>query len=228
MTVCTILLVEFLVIILYLPETFQGSQSEPIAGAPDTDSSSVTESTPLISPPTSNASANRVSSTRNVILVISSYMLFEISWVFYSLLFILYIISPKPTGPTMDPGTLALVVFVPGLVALLLQLVSFTYFVTKFGLERCYCTALLLVSISFCLNPFIGFEGVFVALLMTIQIVRGFANMILTSCSLILVCLPVFSLLTNRLGNSCLRKCWARRTGCCLASARLYKYLACW
>jgi hypothetical protein len=194
---------------MFLPETFTGNQREYSIALADSEP----EGMSLISPPATNA-ANPIENRRNVVLVIVSYMIFELSQTSYTLFLILRITTPKPIGVGTDPVKFGLAGLIVGLASVFLQFFSFTFFVNRFGIQGCYCYALLLVSVTSCLTAFIPFEGVFLTFILIIQISRSFANMLLTSCSLILVRTPAGCLLTNRLKKLCLLENWEWRTGC--------------
>src|SRR5271170_372484 len=210
MTISFILAIECIVIIMFLPETFNDNQREYTIALADSEPDGIS----LISPPATNAAANPIENRRNVVLVIVSYMIFELSQTSYTLFLILRITTTKPIGAGTDPVKFGLAGLIVGLASVLLQFFSFTFFVNRFGIQGCYCYALLLVSVTSCVTAFIPFEGVFLTFILIIQIIRSFANMLLTSCSLILVCAPAGCLLTNRLKKLCLQENWEWRTGC--------------
>ena len=92
-TISFILAIECIVIIMFLPETFTGNQREYSIALADS-----AEEMSLISPPATNAAANPIENRRNVVLVIVSYMIFELSQTSYTLFLILRITTPKPIG----------------------------------------------------------------------------------------------------------------------------------
>jgi hypothetical protein len=210
MTISFILAIECIVIIMFLPETFNGNQREYSIALTDSEP----EGMSLISPPATNAVANPIENKRNVVLVIVSYMIFELSETSYTQFLILRIITPKPIGAGIDPVKFGLAGLIVGLVSIFLQFFSFTFFINRFGIQGCYCYALLLVSVTSCVTAFIPFEGVFLTFILILQIFRSFANMLLTSCSLILVRTPADCFLTHRLKKLCLQENWEWRTGC--------------
>ena len=209
-----ILAIECLVIVIFLPETFNGNRREFGIALVDGE----TEGISLISPPTT--ASIPVENKRNVILVVLSYMFVELSQTSYTLFLLLCITTPKPIGTGIDPIKAGLAGLLAGLSSLLLQFFSFTFFINRFGIQSSYCSGLILVSVASCITAFIPFEGVFLTFIMVIQIIRSFANMLLTSCSLILVCVPPVCLLTSRLKRLFRQKNWGWRTECCQASAR--------
>jgi hypothetical protein len=193
-TVSTMLAIECILIIIFLPESFQRNQS----GSANADPESTNETTPLIPPPT--AETNPIDNTRNVLFVIFSYALFELSWISYTLYFLVYKLTPKPIGAGLNPMTFSLTILIPGLTGLLLQFFTFNFFITKFGIIKVYSTSFLLVSIIFFITPFISFEGIYFKIMITLEIIRVFAHMVVTSSSLILICSPCF-LANNTLGT---------------------------
>ena len=209
-TISFILAIECIVIIMFLPETFNGNQREYSI----TLANSEPEGMSLISPHATNATANPIENRRNVVLVIVSYMIFELSQTSYTLFLILRLTTPKPIGAGTDALKFGLAGLIVRLASVFLQFFSFTFFINRFGIQGCYCYALLLVSTTSCVTAFIPFEGVFLTFILIIQIIRSFANMLITSCSLILVSTPPGCLLTNRLKKLCLQENWEWRTGC--------------
>jgi MFS family permease len=139
---------------------------------------------------------------RDTIILLSTYLIFQLSNISYNTLFPVFAAGPEPTGRSLSPEEIGVSLSFAGVVAIVFQVGLFSKFKEKMGNRRTYRAGLFLLFVSMMLIPWVGHQssppplGIgtgtvwlwlelgFVLLIKTVAAVGGLTSALLLVCSL--------------------------------------------
>lgn len=181
---------------------------------------------------------------RDTIILLSTYLVFQLSNISYNTLFPVFAAGPEPTGRDLSPEEIGVSLSFAGVVAIVFQVGLFGKFKEKMGNKQTYRAGLFLLFISMMLMPWVGHQndhpllGIgtgrtwlwielgFVLLIKTIAAVGGLTSALLLVCVFYICVTPLldFPALHNdkssNLANSAVDILGPGRGACTLSSLR--------
>lgn len=126
--------------------------------------SSVSEQSSLLDPIsalTAHNDAHLTSSVlnRDTILLLATYLIFQLSNVSFNSLFPIFASAPVPTGRALSPEEIGLSLSFAGLVTIFFQIGAFARLKAKMGNKATYRAGLLLFGVSMWLMPWVGYRS---------------------------------------------------------------------
>jgi MFS family permease len=137
---------------------------------------------------------------RDTIILLSTYLVFQLSNISYNTLYPVFASGPEPTGRNLSPEEIGISLSFAGVVAIVFQVGIFGKFKEKMGNKSTYRAGLFLLFFSMMLMPWVGhvgdrpllglgngkvwlwFELGFVLLLKTVAAVGGLTSALLLVC----------------------------------------------
>lgn len=102
-------------------------------------------------------SAFRQAANRNTLVVLGTYLVFQLANISFNSLYPIFVSSSPPTGRDLQPGTIGLSLSFAGLATILFQIFLFQRFKARMGNLRTYRYSLLGMAASMALMPWIGY-----------------------------------------------------------------------
>jgi MFS family permease len=95
---------------------------------------------------------------RDTMILLSTYLVFQLSNISYNTLYPVFAAGPEPTGRMLSPEEIGLSLSFAGVVAIVFQVGVFGKFKEKMGNKRTYRAGLFLLFVSMMLMPWIGHQ----------------------------------------------------------------------
>jgi len=138
--------------------TRQGSRSRNVYNDSDSDNDSDNQS--LIPAPELLGSEHQLSSkevlNRDTILLLGTYLIFQLSNIAFNTLYPVFGAAPEPTGRNLNPEEIGLSLSFAGIVMIVFQVALFAKLKEKMGNKATYRAGLFLFFISMMMMPWLG------------------------------------------------------------------------
>ncbi|KAH8601463.1 major facilitator superfamily domain-containing protein [Bisporella sp. PMI_857] len=93
---------------------------------------------------------------RDTILLLATYLIFQLSNISFNTLYPIYGAAPRPTGRELNPEEIGLSLSFAGIVMIVFQVVVFGKLKEKMGNRKTYCVSLFLFFLAMMMMPWIG------------------------------------------------------------------------
>ena len=144
--------------------------------------------------------------TRDTVLLLGTYLIFQLSNISFNSLYPIFASAPEPTGRTLSPEEIGLSLSFAGIVTIVFQVGVFGKLKEKMGNKRTYRAGLFLFFLSMMMMPWVGHRASkppfglgsgkvwlwvelgIVLLVKTVAAVGGLTSALLLVCALLFCC----------------------------------------